>query len=271
MSDSLGFWEPHSSSVDFCEPNYLHSVYVAETHNAWSSLYMVLLTSVGMLYSNPTNELRNTTMFLVLFFVGWGSVGLHGTLHWVFQSADEVPMLWMNLAFFFALNNIYTPIGESTTKMAAFLTLVGVVQTYVYYTFQQYYWIFIATYVAGVVVIVLHSAYLTFAHKNSIDFPVRWWLFSRAIFSYVIIAAVLWIVEMNFCSTFLPYFTAWQGLSFHILWHIGAGLGTYLEILFLVTLRCQALGGVVEVQWVPRCAPIVPIVREIGRKNVGCM
>ena len=29
----VGYWEPHSSSVEFCEPNYILTPYVAEPHN----------------------------------------------------------------------------------------------------------------------------------------------------------------------------------------------------------------------------------------------
>lgn len=264
---TTGLWEPHSSSVDFCEPNYLVSPYIAEVHNVWSSLYMVLLAVVGMRYGNVTNEWRHVAMFMVLFVVGWGSAGLHGTLHWLFQSADEVPMLWGNIAYFFCLYNLHTPVGKSTSKMALTLLIVGSLQTYVYYVYQKMYWVFIVCYVTGVSIVVAWSAYLVVScRKDSEDYAIRWWLFSRAIFSFVVIAGGLWIYEMHNCDTLQPHFSSWYGLSFHILWHVGAGLGNYLVITLLVAVRCQALGGVVELEWL--CGGLVPVLRRTARKSI---
>ena len=41
-----------------------------------------------MLFGNPTKEMRYTLGYFILFIIGVGSAGLHGTLHWVFQSSD---------------------------------------------------------------------------------------------------------------------------------------------------------------------------------------
>ena len=90
----MGFWEPHSSSVDFCEPNYLLSEYIAEPHNVWSSLFITVIGMVGFFYGNPLNELSVSAMYIILAVIGLGSAGLHTTLHWFYQSSDEVPMLW---------------------------------------------------------------------------------------------------------------------------------------------------------------------------------
>ena len=79
-----GAWEPHTSSVDFCEPNYLFNPYIAEVersvvfysispqfHNAWSSLtFISLFAVVGYFCSNPTGELRFTLMYLIAFIIG---------------------------------------------------------------------------------------------------------------------------------------------------------------------------------------------------------
>jgi dihydroceramidase len=67
-----GFWEPHSSSVDFCEPNYHLSKYIAEPHNALSSLFISLVGFIGMLYSNPLGEWPFAILFGHLFVIGLG-------------------------------------------------------------------------------------------------------------------------------------------------------------------------------------------------------
>ena len=258
---SAGYWEPHTSSVDFCEPNYLLTSYVAELHNTWSSLWLVLLGIVGSLFCNVSREWRNIAMFSVLSVVGVGSVALHGTLHWFWQSSDEVPMLWMNLAFLFSLLNMVTNWGNSTRISAILFIAIGVLQTYVYYMHRHLYWLFLLQYISGVVLIVAWSSNLVFSIRTEKDFPIRWWLFSRAMCSYVFIAAILWIYEMNHCDILLPYYHQYYGLSFHNLWHIGAGLGTYLECLLLSTCRAQSLGITVELKWISVMnIPIIPII-----------
>jgi dihydroceramidase len=89
-----GYFLPHTSSIDFCEPDYVLTDYVAEPFNAISSLYIVLIGLVGFFYSNPTKEWPFSVLFLLAVFIGFGSVGLHTTLHWLPQSFDEIPMLW---------------------------------------------------------------------------------------------------------------------------------------------------------------------------------
>ena len=56
---TIGFWSPHTSSIDFCEPNYAHTSHVVEPHNVWSSLVgLSLVGAFGLKYGNPTAETR---------------------------------------------------------------------------------------------------------------------------------------------------------------------------------------------------------------------
>jgi hypothetical protein len=71
------------------EENYLHSDAIVELHNCWSSLAGISLFGfIGMTYGNATTEIRYFLAYLTLFLIGVGSAGLHGTMHWVFQSSD---------------------------------------------------------------------------------------------------------------------------------------------------------------------------------------
>jgi dihydroceramidase len=264
MSLTPGYWEPHSSSVEFCEPNYVHTSYVAEIHNAWSSLVIVILPLIGLFVCNLSNEWRNVAMYLVLAFVGCGSVLLHSTLHWVFQSADEVPMLWMVTAYIFSLMNVTSPKDESTFGSALLCVLMLVAQTYIYYTFQHLYWVFLVCYLSGAATVVGWCIFLTYSVKGTAEFAIRHWLLTRGFMSYVLIGGVLWVYEMNACDQLEPHFLAWGGMSFHILWHFGAAYGSYLIILLVETCRAQALGMVVELD---RLLPGLPIVRKTGKKK----
>lgn len=71
------------------ETNYGQSNNVVEFHNTWSSLAGISLFGViGLWKGNPTKEIRYTLGYIVLLMIGVGSAGLHGTLHWIFQSSD---------------------------------------------------------------------------------------------------------------------------------------------------------------------------------------
>jgi hypothetical protein len=71
------------------EENYGHSNMVVEFHNTWSSLaFLSLFGIIGLWKGNPTKEVRHSLAYFVLFMIGIGSAGLHGSLHWIFQSSD---------------------------------------------------------------------------------------------------------------------------------------------------------------------------------------
>eukprot|EP00557_Chaetoceros_sp_GSL56_P004669 CAMPEP_0176506182 /NCGR_PEP_ID=MMETSP0200_2-20121128/16896_1 /TAXON_ID=947934 /ORGANISM="Chaetoceros sp., Strain GSL56" /LENGTH=104 /DNA_ID=CAMNT_0017905795 /DNA_START=573 /DNA_END=884 /DNA_ORIENTATION=+ len=96
------FWEPHSSSIDFCESNYLISNYIVEVHNSWSSIVGLSLFGIlGLAINNHTRELRHTVAYSILVLIGLGSAGLHGTLHWFLQSSDELPMMYLLLSIIY--------------------------------------------------------------------------------------------------------------------------------------------------------------------------
>ena len=95
-----GFWTPHSSSVDFCEPNYVLSNYIAEPFNSISSLFIFYLGCIGLRYSNPTHEARFSCMYIILMLIGLGSTALHCTLSWLPQSSDEVKCIIEALSYF---------------------------------------------------------------------------------------------------------------------------------------------------------------------------
>ena len=209
-------------------------------------------------------------MFLVLGIIGLGSVALHSTLHWLWQSADEVPMLWQNLTFLFSLIQISSTNKTRALQVGFGIIVIGAIQTYMYYSMRHLYWAFLCQYISMVVVVVVWTSILVFSSTSlPQEKQVRLWLFSRSLTSYVVIASVLWIYEMNNCELLLPHYTRWYGLSFHILWHVGAGLGTYLEILLLCAVRAQNQGLVVEVTWKPFL--VVPVLAVTGTKATAEM
>lgn len=143
--------------TDFCEPDYISQYYVAEPFNAITSLIFVFFGCLYGAYCNVTNEWRFSVITAVSISIGIGSTALHLTLHWFFQSCDEVPMLWLNSICCYCIYNNSTKRSEGRhfdISACVFLiaTLVG---TVIYYCFQSLYIVFIITYTITTAVVVL--------------------------------------------------------------------------------------------------------------------
>ncbi len=67
-------------------------------------------------------------------------------------------------------------------------------------------------------------------------------LFWRAVASYVLFGMVTWNVEWLGCDALLPYYQRAGGLTFHIVWHIGAAVGAYLFAQQMIAMRLVAIG-----------------------------
>ena len=168
----MGIWEPHSSSVDFCEPNYYVTDTIAEPYNAFSSLLLTIPCFAGLSFfgGNPTGEIRNDFMYGILIAIGFGSFLLHGTLNWIGQSLDEVPMLWMTLTYIYCLVELNAPKGlQRVVNLEKYLGAFAVVQTLIYFYLRGIYWVFLVIYTSTVVVVrqpVVFRCRITIKHAN---------------------------------------------------------------------------------------------------------
>ena len=139
-----GYWEPHSSSIDFCETNYLHTNLIVEVHNVWSSILgLSLFGIIGIIYGNPTNETRTFIYYFILFIIGIGSACLHGTLHWYYQSSDELPMIWLVICALYAVIEVDSPAGQPKyPNLSLYLIGMSCLNTAIYYRFQHLFIVF---------------------------------------------------------------------------------------------------------------------------------
>lgn len=94
-SNKLGYWGPSTSTMDFCEPNHVHSHYIAEFWNTLSSLPMITTGLLGVRLCRQ-QRLGHEQMlsYAALAVIGVGSVCFHATLLRTGQVLDELPMLW---------------------------------------------------------------------------------------------------------------------------------------------------------------------------------
>lgn len=89
---AMGFWGPVDSNVDWCEPNYVQSYYVAEWWNTVSNLPLFAMAAFGWRQArrHASGETRFWAAFCFLALVGVGSTLFHATLRYWAQLLDEV-------------------------------------------------------------------------------------------------------------------------------------------------------------------------------------
>ena len=287
-SSSGGFWEPHTASIDFCESNYLMTDLAVEPHNVWSSLVaFTLLGVVGIVYGNPTREWRTFLVYFILQIIGLGSAGLHATLHWFFQSFDELPMIFLVICSFYAVLEVDSAKGERKyPHLAEYLILLSCASTAIYYSFQQMYAVFLVTFASMAVMLAcLHANIaLRLYHEvrdgknKQVDadeiktkkIALRFYALHHI--AYTLIASPIWVIDQFHCGYLLPIYNnlpyPLTGMTLHVAWHVCAGIGAHFFIQFLCACRAGTLGMVCDTRCVLGVIPVV-IVNDKSNTKMG--
>jgi dihydroceramidase len=228
-----GVWGSKTATVNWCEADYVVTPYIAEIGNSLSSLSIVFNGVFGLIMHYRTVELPYILAFVAIVIVGFGSFAFHATLRREMQVLDEVPMLWGNGVFIFILVSIedhwnVRRRGEAIAIAVATATMTFL--TVVYDKENQD--IFLLSYGSGVVYIAARSKRLhrTFESVR----PLALLEISLALY---LGGFVFWLLDRNFCTSVRPLF-------FHALWHLGAGTGTFIAVIFWVFIRQEVLHGV---------------------------
>ncbi|KAL3803947.1 hypothetical protein ACHAW5_001724 [Stephanodiscus triporus] len=278
-SSSAGLWKPHTASIDFCESNYLLSDLVVEPHNVWSSLFaFTLLGAVGIIYGNPTREWRTFLVYVILLIIGLGSACLHATLHWCFQSFDELPMLYLVICSLYSVLEVDSPKGERIyPHLPAYLILLSCASTAIYYAFQQMYAVFLVTFFSMTVIIFgLHiqiarrlyhevrgkkQEQVDRSKNRTKEIALRFYALHHIV--YTLIASPIWAIDQFHCGYLLPIYNnlpfPLTGMTLHVAWHICAGFGCHFFIQFLSACRADTLGMVCDTRRVFGVLPVVII------------
>lgn len=102
------------STINWCESDYYYSMYIAEMYNSLTGFF--LCGSSILFYYNykdiETTTINQTTNYknkkvlvylypsiIMLFFIGIGTFLFHGTLLYIFQLLDELPMLLLCIEY----------------------------------------------------------------------------------------------------------------------------------------------------------------------------
>eukprot|EP00854_Cymbomonas_tetramitiformis_P016896 gene16896-20075_t len=264
------------SSIDFCEPNYVSSIYVAEPANTISSLPLAWAGFVGFLRclrrpvctSDGFEQAMFCAMYLVLGFIGSGSAALHATLSARGQAFDELPMLLLNVLIIAFLSEHGSPPGKlKRPQLLTVILAVSAVEAIVYLCLQQFYAIFLVLYLSTVLILISWSTTLALCtakkfHEERIRTTYVRPIYFLAIFSYVLCGGIAWLTDMIFCDAVLASLGAF---FLHPLWHIGALIGTLLTINLLAAARCGKLSISPKVEW-SLGMPFV-VGEEIGKRK----
>ncbi|KAF4556973.1 Ceramidase-like protein [Elsinoe fawcettii] len=98
-----GYWEPVTSTLNWCEEDYYATIYSAEIVNTFTNLLFQYLAFKGGIncIKNGHDKIFLVT-FIGYFLVGTGSFAFHATLKYPMQLVDELSMIYTTCLMFFA-------------------------------------------------------------------------------------------------------------------------------------------------------------------------
>ncbi len=224
-----GYWDTVGTpaAVDWCEPNYAVSPWVAEWWNTLSSVAILVAGIVGLVLwarARERTELRFAVCYLALAVIGLGSVAFHGTLLKLPQASDELPMIWLSLVCFYCLvtRRADTP-KQTRVRWQLGLSGYGVLFTAAYFTLEDYFVAFLVSYGAVVAYISIVTFRVAFREMDS---PTLKRLFRWSVVAYLGGFFLLWIPERT-----LGCDHTFQLIHPHAFFHLSSSIGTYAWVM----------------------------------------
>ncbi|KAI8984416.1 ceramidase [Mycotypha africana] len=231
------FWGPVTSTIDWCEENYVVSPYLAEFFNTVTNLGFVFFSLFGI-YNVWKNKSSKAYMlaYMGVIFVGFGSWCFHMTLQYEMQLLDELPMIYV-ASIVFWLTYLADPDCHNDTMIRIGLVIYSAVITYSYIIINNpvFHQVAYGLLVCGVVlrsIVLLKKVPNTFVYEKP---RMRALLWMSAL--GFIIAFILWNIDNQFCEHLKMWrsnvpFLIGSVSELHGWWHIGTALGVYYFIVF---------------------------------------
>lgn len=221
---AMNYWTRfgEASSVDWCEPNYVHSAYVAEWWNTVSSLVIVGLGLYGLwqaVVRRPL-ELRFVVGFVTLAVVGLGSMAFHGTLLRSAQATDELPMVLSALTCVYVLLCRHDRSSPRSPWILPVLTIYAVTVAVSYFVVHRYFQLFMTAYVLVIAYLTVATARVALWEDSRPQ--MRAW-FGASVGSYVGGVVLLWLPEHVWLACDHPL----QRLHLHAVFHLTSAVGSY--------------------------------------------
>ena len=99
------------STINWCESDYYYSKYIAEMYNTLTGICLCVSSILFYYNYKNVNTYKNVLVnlypsLILLFIIGVGTFLFHGTLLYVFQLLDELPMLLLCIEYYRILTTI---------------------------------------------------------------------------------------------------------------------------------------------------------------------
>ncbi|KAK6200903.1 ceramidase [Scheffersomyces amazonensis] len=243
---AIGFWGVPTSTIDWCEENYVVSDYIAEALNTVTNSIFIALATFAI-YHAYRNHLEPRFLFTGFGFllVGIGSWLFHMTLMYHFQLLDELPMIYATCIPFWSV------FSEFKTKTQSILVAIGIFSaanllTVIYLHFRDP-TIHQAAYALLNAGIILKSLSLTSKHVHDKVAKVQLYRTMTIGICIFLLGYFLWNLDIHFCTFVrgkrrdwgIPYGFVLEG---HGWWHIFTGTGVYYYLVYQEYLRCFLQG-----------------------------
>jgi dihydroceramidase len=241
----MGYWLPHTATLDWCEGNYAITRYVVEFYNCLSSLLFPVLAvyAGGASWCRGPLAGRFVVAYVSLAVVGVGSALFHGTLQYHWQLMDELPMIYG------AAQQVYC----MTPNRLVLAILVTICSSFTYsYVFVHRNAVIHELLFAGLELafVIAYLARLPKLHEKRRR-EAQKLLAGGVLFN--ILGAVFWILDNNICRQLilgkqLLGNTLSVFLEFHAWWHILSSLGVLwlLSGGIVLSYECDSVPVVVE-------------------------
>ncbi|TPX47423.1 hypothetical protein SeMB42_g02363 [Synchytrium endobioticum] len=260
----LGVWGPPSSTVDWCEENYVVSPHVAEYWNTFSNLVFLVLVAIGLDSCRRCNsEWRFVVAYINLGLVGLGSMLFHGTLLYESQLLDELPMLYGMAAFLFCVFQMWPPERHSTILAISLISLSLLITMWYLSTrnFLIFALAFFCELMLAAITPIFYIRSLAPMHPKDATrlartFAGTWLSFASAF--------ALWIADNTMCESLREWRTHVGyplriASEFHACWHLLTAYAVYSGIVVFQHMRALILGRLdmdyVYYMGIPICVP----------------
>jgi len=211
-----------SSSIDWCEQNYVYSNYIVEFWNTITNIFVIILGASGLYLScnfgaynlyNDRPAYRYKVYYILLIFIGIGSSLFHGTLSIFGQILDEGSIV----AFIF-----FATICESLPHaIISSLIVIAIIFCWCQNLVYTPYLLFL---MGSIIFYLIHKKWKSVINNSNKPLIKEFYSFSVITF---FIAFCCWIID-QICVF---------NLEFHALWHILSGISIYT----LLMVECYAL------------------------------
>lgn len=240
-----GFWGKPTSTIDWCEENYVITYYMAEAVNTVTNSIFVLLAGYS-LRNVIRNGFEKRYMLCTLGFmlVGLGSWLFHMTLKYHFQLLDELPMIYTTcIPVWFSFS--YSKSRKFQNVCAWVIFAGAMLLTLIYIIFRKPA-IHQAAYGMLNVVIILKNIKLVYSTINDRAALINLnWTMALGVTEFLF-GWFLWNLDIHLCSYWrslrrsigLPFGVLFEG---HGWWHLFTGLGVYSYLIYLEYLRVYQL------------------------------